>query len=179
VAPEGEQRGRGTLVAVSDSYYARAQICENGHVISAMVDRSPESRSSFCDTCGVATIAECPACHEAIRGYYFVPGVIGGDEYKPPAYCYNCGEAFPWTAARLSAARELIDDAEDLDDDERARLADTLDDLVRDTPRTQVQANRFKRLAAKAGAATADGLKSVLVDIASEAARKAVWGPGP
>jgi hypothetical protein len=76
----------------------------------------------------------------------------------------------------LEAGRQLALEAEDLDDDERRQLADSLDDLVRDTPSTPGAAGRFKRLAAKAGKGTANALRDVMVDITSEAAKKVIWG---
>jgi hypothetical protein len=43
-------------------------------------------------------------------------------------------------------------------------------------PRTELAAARFKRLMAKAGPALADGLHKIVVDVLSEAAKKAVLG---
>jgi hypothetical protein len=101
----------------------------------------------------------------------------GGIGYKPPAFCGDCSKSFPWTQRRLDAARDLALEAEHLSKEEQRQLADAMPDLVRDVPRTQVAAARFKRLAAKAGAGTASALRAVLVDVASEAAKKAIWGP--
>ena len=164
---------------MSDSYYHTAQVCLNGHVITRMLDKSPERSQAFCSECGRPTISECPDCKASIRGYYFVPGVIGvsSEEERTPAFCYACGKPYPWTAERLEAAREMANDAEELDHDEREQLKRSLDDLVGDTPMTQVAAYRFKRLAARAGAETAGGLKEVLIGVVSEAARKVIWGP--
>lgn len=67
-------------------------------------------------------------------------------------------------------------EADRLSKEERQELAGSLEDLVRDVPRTQVAAARFKRLATKAGAQTAGALRDILVDIASETATKAIWG---
>lgn len=162
---------------MSESYFEQAQICLNGHVITLMLAMSPERSQSFCSECGSPTISECPECNAPIHGYHVSPGIIGGtSSERVPAFCHNCGTSYPWTAARLEAARELADDAEELDGDERDQLKKTLDDLVNDTPRTQVAAQRFKRLAARAGAETAGGLKEVLVGVVSEAARKVIWG---
>ena len=94
--------------------------------------------------------------------------------YVPPAFSPDCGKPFPWTERRLEAARELAHEAEHLSGEEKQQLADSLDDLTRDTPRTQVAASRFKRLAAKAGVETGNALRAVLVDVMSEAAKKAL-----
>jgi hypothetical protein len=98
-----------------------------------------------------------------------------GLSYEPPAFCGECGKPFPWTERRLEAARELALEADHLSDEERKQLAESLPDLARDTPRTQVAATRFRRLAAKAGAETANALRAVLIDVMSEAAKKAIW----
>jgi hypothetical protein len=160
---------------MSDSYYLSAQVCPNGHVATALLEVGSR-HSKFCPDCGYPTLTAC-ACGAPIRGHYVVPHVFNfSDDYSPPAYCHNCGAAFPWTQRRLEAARDLIEDAGDLSADEKLALSSTLDDLLASTPRTEVSAIKFKRLAAKAGTEIAGTLRSVLVDVMSEAARKAIFG---
>lgn len=125
------------MAAMSDGRYHQAQICLNGHVITAFYDTNQERRQKFCDRCGEATVVTCPSCDSRIRGDYDVPGVIGFFEYHPPAYCADCSGAFPWTERRLDAARELALDLDQLSEHEREQLQATLPDLVRDVPRTQ------------------------------------------
>jgi hypothetical protein len=76
----------------------------------------------------------------------------------------------------LEAARELAREAEGLSEEEHALLEASLDDIIRDTPRTPVAANRFKRLIAQTGKGTAAAMRELVIDIASEAAKKAIWG---
>lgn len=152
-----------------------AQICLNGHVITSGLRLSPELAEDRCSKCGAETTSECPSCECAIRGYYSVPGVIAFNEYLRPAFCHRCGEPFPWTKSMLEAARELAMDEEVLSQDERKAWVASLDDLVVDTPRTQVAALRFKKYFAKAGAATAAAMREIIVEIASEAAKKALF----
>jgi hypothetical protein len=156
--------------------YDTAQICLNGHVTTSMSGTYPQRMRKFCENCGEATTTACPSCGQSIPGYYLDSSVIGGPPYEPPAFCGDCGKPFPWTERRLEAARELAQEAEHLSDEEKNQLADSIGDLVRDTPRTQVAASRYKRLVHKAGTGTANALRDVLVSIASEAARKAIWG---
>lgn len=78
----------------------------------------------------------------------------------------------------LKPREELIGEFDELSEEERGQLVGTLDDLLSDTPKRTVAASRFKRLVGKAGQAAAEGLRSILVDVMSEAARKAIWGPG-
>ena len=92
-----------------------------------------------------------------------------------PIFCPDCGKPYPWTEAKLKAAKELTDLLEELEPEEREILKKSFNDIVRDTPQTTVAATRFKRLAAKAGKVAADGLKDILVDIASETAKKLIW----
>ena len=54
----------------------------------------------------------------------------------------------------------------------------SLDELIKDSSMAQVSAGRFKRLAAKAGKEAPGFFKDLLVDLVSETAKKAIWGPG-
>ena len=85
--------------------------------------------------------------------------------------------AFPWTSARLAAAKESAGEVEGLSDDERETLKNSLDDLTTDTPKTEVAASRVKRLLAKSGKFAADTLLKVLVTVATESAKKIIF-PG-
>ena len=160
---------------MSDSYYRTAQICLNGHVSTPSVELSPEGGSKFCVECGARTINACPKCEARIRGFHIAPGILAVENYEKPSFCHDCGTAYPWTQSALEAARELAEDAENLDPEERAALARSFDDLIVDTPRTQVAISRFKRLIAKAGVGTANGIREILIDIASETAKRALF----
>ena len=162
---------------MSDSYYDTAQICLNGHVVSTFASSQPQSNQKFCAQCGAETILACTGCGTTIRGYYHVPGVIGFFDYSKPAYCYGCGKPFPWTAASLEAASELVDDLETLSHEEKQQLKGSFPDLVRDTPRTAVAEGRFKRLTKKAGTETVGAMRSILIDVVSEAVKKSIFGP--
>ena len=77
--------------------------------------------------------------------------------------------------AKLKAALELSAEVDNLTEEERDILKKSLDDIVRDTPQTPVAAARFKKLVGKAGKEAAQGFKSILVDVASETAKKLIW----
>lgn len=158
-------------------YYDVAQICRNGHVINSMAHSSPETNQDFCERCGESTIMKCQQCGAAIRGYYHMEGVFGGFGYSAPAYCYACGHPFPWSETKLAVAKELADLADALSSEERQALQGSLDDLVRDTPRTALAAERFKMIMRKVSRESYEAIKSVLVDIVSETVRKSVFGP--
>lgn len=160
-----------------DSWYDTAQVCVNGHVITTSATTSRALLQPRCSRCGSETITTCPSCGASIHGHYHIPGVFAvGFKEPTPAYCHQCGSAYPWTTSALEAARELADEIDGLTLEEREQLKQTLDDIVRETPRTQVATLRFKRLVAKAGSGTAEMFKQVLVDVVSESVRKVIWG---
>lgn len=154
-----------------------AQICLNGHVINKYARTMPQFNKKFCPTCGVATIIACQKCNAHILGRYDVAGVIVFDEgpFPAPAFCHSCGAPYPWTESRLQAARELAQEMGDLTEDERETLAQNLDDIVADTPRTTLAATRWKRILSKVGPVATETFREILIDIISETAKKVLW----
>ena len=151
-----------------------AQICVNGHVTNSVVQANPSHSQEFCSSCGARTVTQCATCKEPIRGHYHHPRVSA--PYHAPAYCHKCGTAYPWTAARIEAAKSLADEIAELDENERLLLKASIDDIVRDTPNSQVASLRFKKFAAKGGKEAASAMRDILVDVVSETVRKAIWG---
>jgi hypothetical protein len=96
--------------------------------------------------------------------------------YKAPRFCSDCGAPFPWTESSLKSAHELANEITGISEDDRNILNQSLDEIVRDTPQAQVAAVRFKKIATKLGKEAADAFKKILVDIASETAKKMIWG---
>lgn len=161
---------------MSDSYYDLAQICDNGHVINSMAYGYPQSNQNFCDRCGAKTTTQCPECLTNIRGYYHVPGVFTTGGYDAPSYCFNCRAAYPWTQSSLEAANKLADETESLTKEGKEQLKRSLSDLIREGPKTVIAETRFKKLMKKAGKDTYDAMRSILVDVVSEAVKKSVFG---
>lgn len=153
--------------------YDVAQICLNGHVTNSSTIGTPEHNEKFCRKCGAETITACPDCDCSIRGYLWGAGIGGG--YDPPSFCTNCGNPFPWTQARINAASELAKELDSLDDEDRIVLQNSIDDMVRDTPSTNVAVLRFKRIMLKVGQDVAGIFREILVDVLSETAKKALW----
>ncbi len=166
----GPQRGSG-----DQEWQDTAQICLNGHVINDYSKGSPELNQKFCDRCGAATITQCPSCKNGIPGNWHIPNV-GHLPYELPAFCKDCGTGYPWKEAKRQAAVDLIKELEGLDDDERKALTGTLDDLIKESPQTTVAATRFQRLASKLSKEGKTMLRDLVVDIASEAAKKILLG---
>lgn len=160
-----------------ESWYDTAQVCLNGHPTNDSVIRYPDHNKDFCDKCGEKTITTCQVCNASIRGDYHVSGVSAiGFTYTPPSYCDNCGNPYPWVAEKLNAAIELADLLDELTPEEKEQLKMSLDDLVKDGPRTVVAQTRFKRILSKTGPEIATGFKDILVDVVSETVKKAIWG---
>lgn len=154
--------------------YETAQICENGHVITTSADSFPHHQQDHCSKCGAKTLKACTHCSEKIRGH--LRGSMSSVHEQPaPGYCHKCGQPHPWTALGIRAAKELLAETDTLPAHEKEALTKSVDDLVRDTPNTPLAVARFKRFLPKAGREAADALRSILVDIASEAAKKALW----
>jgi len=156
--------------------YRVAEVCPNGHVTTDSADVYPEQREKFCSKCGEATITKCPSCHANIRGDYYVEGIFAVSEYHPPAYCFNCGSPFPWTERKIESAIELIQVGGKLTEQELNQFKEDLNELTKDSPKVQVASVRFKQVMAKVGSTVAGGVREIVVDVLSEAAKKALWG---
>jgi hypothetical protein len=118
----------------------------------------------------------CRSCHAPIRGEYHVSGLLVLSTFSVPSYCPGCGEPYPWTLEKIAAAQELAAATKRLSHEERALLKESIEELAQDTPHSPLAALRFKQLATKAGADLAEALREILIDVVSEAARKAMWG---
>ena len=154
--------------------YDTAQICGNGHVVTASFHDYPEFGKKFCSQCGQATITACANCNAEIRGSY--RGSMSVRRRAAPGYCHECGNPYPWTRTRIDAARLLADEVGELDESEKTLLKASIDELIADTPNTPLAVVRFKKYAAKGGRELASGLKDILIDIVSETVRKGIWG---
>lgn len=156
-----------------DNKYKLA-ICLNGHEYNAYVGLE-ETVDKFCPKCGERIITECPHCNAFIPGYVEYDGVISSWNGPHEAYCETCGNPLPWTERTLSAASDLIG-LSDLSDSEKRGLDGSIKDLVTDSPRSSAAVARIKILSSKIGSTVMNGLRDVLVDVLSEATKKAIWG---
>lgn len=164
-----------------DDYYENegwdvGQICENGHVINSRAKTSPQYNQKRCSQCGKPTLSACPACGATIRGKYHHPRVTDLTRMVAPAYCHECGQPYPWTAERLATARAIVAEAEGLDAASKGVFNDNVQDLVGEQPRTALAAQRVNRVLARLGKPVAATVRGLLVDIASETAKKIIVG---
>ena len=151
-------------------------MCLNGHLITTFFHTHPDHNKNFCDKCGAKTISACLKCQTEIRGHYYQPGVADlSRPGPPPSFCHNCGNPHPWTERRLTAAREVAEDADQLDDAEKQGLKDSVDELVHNTPAAPSAVIKYKKFVAKAGRQVGEGLRSILIDVVSETIKKQIW----
>lgn len=64
---------------------------------------------------------------------------------------------------------------ENISPDEQETLKQSVDSLVRDSPETELAATRFKRIMAKVGAESYAAMKSILINVLSETAKKTLY----
>lgn len=161
-------------------HYLTAEVCPNGHVTTARIEETPERREQYCSRCGEATMNKCPNCERYIRGEYEhdVGAVFISEPYDPPAYCFNCGEPFPWTERRISTAVELLEQDGNLSADEIAQFRSDLAEMANDSLHAQVASNRFNQFMRRVGSSAATGVRDLVVDIASETALKYIERAG-
>ena len=156
--------------------YRKAEICLNGHPTTGDFEYSGEFASPHCSKCGAETIRKCPTCKSFIRGRYKTEGIafIGGN-YQAPAYCPSCGDAYLWTQTALNSARELVEELDELDLEEKGKLNGSIEELVQDSPKAQVAAVRFKKLMKKVGGGATDAMGGILGNVVSEAIKKLIF----
>jgi hypothetical protein len=77
---------------------------------------------------------------------------------------------------KISVAKEHIAEIEDFTTDERTQLEAAIVDLSTPNPRAELGAARFKRLMRRVAPSVGNGLWKIVLDVASEAAKKALTG---
>lgn len=158
------------------SYTDTALVCLNGHVINHSFKKYPIHNKKFCPKCGEPTITNCLECKAEIAGAIHYSNVIGAIDYNLPAFCSECGKPYPWTITRLKAAKELASELEELTLDEQKTLEKSIDEIAKNNPQATVGATRIKKIMNKVGSATGETLQKIIVDIASETAKKILLG---
>ena len=158
------------------SFTDTAQICMNGHIINDSYVQSPELNKKYCPKCGEPTIITCPECSSKIAGEIHYNNVFGTHSFKLPAFCIECGIPYPWTVSRLKAAKELVSELEELSAVEQKTLEMSIDEISKDNPQASVGATRIKKIMGKVRNATGDTLQKIIIEVASETAKKILLG---
>lgn len=148
-----------------------AHICTNGHVISSISETSEIRSVKFCTKCSAPIISKCPSCSVNITGKYS-DEMFGttGQKYDRPAYCHNCGKPYPWTESALEAMKKIIWEDEDLFDDEKERMSQSLPDLLTETPKTDLAIMRVKKYAMRAAKEVGTAFLSFVIEHGCEKA---------
>jgi hypothetical protein len=154
--------------------YDTAQICLNGHVINSMATAYSNHNKKFCDECGAATITACPSCSANIKGDYHSE-VVSFAEFLTPKFCDNCGSQYPWTKTQLQVARELIELADELNQDQKDDLKINLEELVKESPKVPVAQIKVKKLLSKVDKDISKGIHEALAEIISETIQENIW----
>jgi len=154
------------------SYYT-AYICKKGHVASS----TGIVTTKHCNKCGSLIISSCQECGAPILGKYYDDGIFFLPKYELPYFCGNCGKPYPWTSDILSKATELISLDADLDDEIKSLLIDSFMDLVVETPGSSALAvARYKKYLTKLSKIAQDGLRQLIIDVATDSIKKNLFG---
>ena len=151
--------------------YFAARICPNGHVNNAQASEKPDENQEYCERCGERNLMACCVCSGTIRG---MPKRVMASGYRIPAYCGTCGSPFPWTERKIAAAIDLA--SQELSAEDAEEFITSVNEIARDTPQAQVGATRIQRLLLKAAPAAGQVIRDLVVDIASETAKKIILG---
>ena len=161
---------------MSDGRYDTAQVCMNGHVATSILESNPERGRKFCEECGEKTINKCTGCNFAIPGQYDSSCVDLRGPYEPPKHCGNCGNAHPWTARRMQALAEAVEEFEEMSREDAAKFKDSVADVVDDTPKTKLAAMRIKSLIDKLSIPHQSMFNDLLLKVVCEAAQGPLFG---
>ena len=148
------------------SEYRNASVCENGHVLS----ETETIENEFCPTCGKKILTHCSNCNALIRGKKIIQGVLTCSSKPPiaPAYCFNCGNPFPWTVKALQAAELIIKEDDSIPTELKNNAIESLPDLVTKNPKTDLAIIRFKKVFGIIGNVALECLEKVITSIACE-----------
>lgn len=90
---------------------------------------------------------------------------------KPSAYCYECGEIYPWTKMQIKAVAEEIKLEMELTEQQQKEVISALPELVKEIPTTRASALKVKKILGFIGKTTAAALIEQIVVFACSAAQ--------
>jgi hypothetical protein len=142
-------------------YYT--SVCLNRHV---RTDNELLDKPMYCEKCGAQYIQHCPACQEVV--FYHDPDDFVIRSAYAPSYCKHCGKPYPWTQTALDTAKEYIEEADELSNDDKFKLIQVLPDIIAETPKTNLAVSRMQKALKVGGKFAAEGLRKFLLDFATE-----------
>ena len=154
-------------------HYDVAQVCQNGHITNQGMNASPQFNKDHCDKCGEKIVSVCEHCSTPIQGRY--RGRVSVPKQHPPAYCHSCGNPFVWTQRTIESAIELSVEIGGLGGADAEQFRSSLDDVLKETPRTPLAASRLRGLLRKTGQEAAGGIRHLIIDLVSETVKKTIW----
>jgi hypothetical protein len=157
-----------------ERWWDTAQVCLNGHIVNRQSESHPEANTKHCKVCGAETLMKCKHCNTAIHGYKHIPRGSHIDDSPPPKFCHECGKPYPWTISQRDAAESYIEELEGLSDADKSLLRGSIDDIIRDTPRTETALVRIKKVLPRLGPEARDVMKKLLVNLATEAVKESL-----
>ncbi len=159
--------------------YEIAQICLKGHVIHKNILSIKEIKDKYCERCGSVLIHECQSCHMPIRGEEKISPWVGGLSnryYHIPAYCYNCGNPYPWTRDIIDNTNAFIDEnMPELSQEERSDLKARIPDITFESSKLPLSASRIAKYLAKVSSLAKEGFKNNIFGITLELAKRYIW----
>ena len=151
--------------------YNGASICKNGHVVS----KYDANKQNYCSICGAEVFSACQNCNSPIHGLYVSDIPILGDlPYTRPDYCYNCGKPYPWTELAVQNAALLIHEEEELSEQLKTSVIQSLPDIITETPATNLAIVRVKKCLSATGKFTAEAIRQFVIDFGCELAKKSL-----
>jgi hypothetical protein len=156
----------------NDGRFYPALICLHGHAIHVdgkdLLKPDSSKKEEHCETCGSKCIRACMHCKAPIRGKG--AGPMSRGDYALPAFCYNCGKAYPWMADRLETARDLLWHDDKLTFEDREKLWGLLQYVMSDPKSDLVPAKKklIEINLGKAASATREFVVEFLAKYAAE-----------
>lgn len=155
-----------------------------GHLRNSDSEGHSAKNEKSCSICGSHVISACPVCKAPLRGAYYARKPMYGSAHydlwtetcskapivgytdqritsdvKIPAYCYSCGEPYPWTVARLEAFETIVDSLDDISPELKTKLKEFFPDIITQTPRSELAVIFLEKALKAAGPFTHSLLK--------------------
>lgn len=144
-------------------------------MITSSIEHNPELMHDYCPKCGAKTLTSCPSCGAAINGELYDDEItIIGYEPVVDSYCPKCGKPYPWTESAIRNATLLIQEEEELSEQLKSSVIESLPDIITETPATNIAVVRMKKCLASVGKFTSEGLRQFAIDFGCELAKKSL-----